>query len=91
LKCSKSSGAAELVVFAAEFEELAASAPPSLPTTEDAAGVAIVVFVEFEEVEAVADSVADPGTGAVASMTGPVEFDYPVASGTGEDEFTSPT
>ena len=65
-----------MVVLAAEFEELAASAPPSLPTTEDAAGVAIVVFVEFEEVDAVDASVALPGTSAAVAFDA-VEFTSP--------------
>lgn len=82
-----SSGIAGLEVFLAEFEALAASAPPALPTTDSTAGVAIAVLVVLvKEDEAVADSVALPGMFAVASITGyeELEFDEPVASITGE-------
>ena len=49
-------------MFLAEFEALAASAPPALPTTDSTAGVAIAVLVVLvKEDEAVADSVALPG------------------------------
>lgn len=73
------------VEFLAEFVALAASAPPSLPTTEDDDGVAIVVFVLFEDDEAVADSVLDPGielVELVVTGTASVELEE-VASTTG--------
>ena len=53
------------VEFLAEFEAFALSAAPAFPVTEDSAGVAIVVLVLFDEVEAVADSVLLPGISLV--------------------------
>ena len=92
LETGSSEVTAGSVEFLAEFVALADSAPASLPTTEDCAGVAIVVFVLFEEVDEVADSVLDPGIELVEFVvtgTASVELEE-VASTTGappDEEF----
>jgi len=92
LETGSSEVTAGSVEFLAEFVALADSAPPSLPTTEDGAGVAIVVFVLFEEVDEVADSVLEPGIELVEFVvtgTASVELEE-VASTTGappDEEF----
>jgi hypothetical protein len=69
-----SSATVGLDVFLTEFDALAFSAVASFPITDDGAGVAIVVFVLFEEVDAVADSVLLPGISVSV-----VEFDEAVS------------
>jgi len=92
LETGSSEVTAGSVEFLAEFVALADSAPASLPTTEDGAGVAIVVFVLFEEVDEVADSVLEPGIELVEFVvtgTASVELEE-VASTTGappDEEF----